>query len=487
MKFKNLQLFAQFLETRDDLATIQYPADPVLEVTEISQRVLTANGPALYFSAPKNSEFPMLTNLFGSERRILWGMGLENIEQLRKLGEALADMREPAQSLQHQSLLQHLPLVKKIMAMTPKQVSGGECQAFVWKGADVDLARLPIQTCWPDDVAPLVTWPLVITRSESKARFNIGIYRQQVLAHNKLIMRWLPHRGGALDYAEWLTRHPEKPFPVSVVIGADPAMILAAVVPIPDGISEYSFAGLFRGEKTVLTQCISNNLSVPCSAEFVLEGHIYPNDAAVEGPYGDHTGYYNEKASFPVFTVECITHRPKPIYLSTHTGRPPDEPSVLGAVMNQLFVPIIKRQFPEIADFHLPPAACSYRMAVVSIKKQYPGHAQRIMMGVWSFLRQFSYTKYVIVVDDDVNVQCWDDVMWAVSTRAEPERDVMIVKNTPIDYLDFASIEAGIGSKMGIDATNKWPGETRREWGTPIIQRADIKRKIDLIWDELGI
>jgi len=380
-----------------------------------------------------------------------------------------------------------LPLYKQVMNMGPKVIKNAPCQSHVIEGDDVDLGTIPIQTCWPGDAGPLVTWPLVITRGPNKTRQNLGIYRQQVIGKNKLIMRWLAHRGGALDFREWKEKHPGEPFPVAVALGADPATILGAVTPVPDTLSEYAFAGLLRGGKTELTTCIGSDLQVPASAEFILEGYIYPDEMADEGPFGDHTGYYNEVDQFPVFTVERITHRPNPIYHSTYTGRPPDEPAILGVALNEVFVPILQKQFPEIVDFYLPPEGCSYRMAVVTMKKQYPGHAKRVMMGVWSFLRQFMYTKFVIVCDDDVNARDWNDVIWAITTRMDPSRDTLLIDNTPIDYLDFASPVSGLGSKMGMDATNKWPGETTREWGEPIKMDEAVKQHVDDIWDSLGI
>ena len=376
--------------------------------------------------------------------------------------------------------------------MGPKVVRNPACQYHAKQGAEVDLNQLPIQTCWPGDAAPLITWPLVITRGPSKERQNLGIYRLQLLGRNKLIMRWLSHRGGALDFREWQLQHPGQPYPVAVALGADPATTLAAVTPIPDAISEYAFAGLLRGSKTELAECFTplcreHGLQVPASAEYILEGYLAPDEMADEGPFGDHTGYYNEVERFPVFTVEAITHRESPIYHSTYTGRPPDEPAVLGVALNEVFIPILQKQFPEIVDFYLPPEGCSYRMAVVTIRKEYPGHAKRVMLGVWSFLRQFMYTKFVIVTDEDVNARDWQDVIWAMTTRMDPRRDSVFIDNTPIDYLDFASPEAGLGSKVGFDATNKWPGESQREWGQPISMDDAVKRHVDAIWDDLGI
>jgi len=369
--------------------------------------------------------------------------------------------------------------------MPAKVVNHPQCQENVLRGDEVDLTQLPIQTCWIGDVAPLITWGLVITKGPHKVRQNLGIYRQQLLGKNKLIMRWLAHRGGALDFLEWQKTHPQQPFPIAVALGSDPATILAAVTPVPDTLSEYAFAGLLRGSRSEVAQCKLHSLQVPANAEFILEGFIYPGEMAAEGPFGDHTGYYNEVDTFPVFTVECITHRNNPIYHSTYTGRPPDEPAILGVALNEVFVPILQKQFPEIIDFYLPPEGCSYRMAVVSMRKQYPGHAKRVMLGIWSYLRQFMYTKFVIVTDDDVNVRDWQDVMWALTTRVDPARDTVLLENTPIDYLDFASPVSGLGSKMGIDATNKWQGETQREWGVPIRQSAEVRQKVDDLWQKI--
>jgi len=380
-----------------------------------------------------------------------------------------------------------LPVFRKVLDMAPKLLKAAACQQHVLDADQVDLGRLPIQTCWPGDAGPLITWALVVTKGPGKDRQNLGIYRQQVLSRNKVIMRWLAHRGGALDFRDWQLVHPGEPFPVAVALGADPATILGAVTPVPDSLSEYAFAGLLRGSRTEVVKCRTIDLQVPASAEFVLEGHIHPGEVALEGPFGDHTGYYNEQERFPVFTIDCITHRDAPIYHSTYTGRPPDEPAVLGAALNEVFVPILRKQFPEITDFYLPPEGCSYRMACVSMKKQYPGHAKRVMFGVWSFLRQFMYTKFVIVTDDDINVRDWKDVVWAMTTRMDPARDITLVENTPIDYLDFASPVSGLGSKMGMDATGKWPGETDRQWGRPIHMDADVRRRVDAMWSQLGI
>lgn len=487
MSYKDLREFIDALERAGELKRIQTVVDPYLEITEISDRCLRAGGPALLFENPKGSSVPVLANLFGNTRRIAMAMGQEDIEGLRDVGKLLAFLKEPTPPKGWKDLWQSLPSYKSVLNIAPNVKKSAPCQEVVIDEADVDLSLLPIQTCWPGDVAPLVTWPLVITRGPEKERQNLGIYRMQLLAKNKLIMRWLSHRGGALDFREWQQRHPGEPFPVSIAIGADPATILATVTPVPDTLSEYAFAGLLRGEKTEVVKSLTNDLQVPASAEFVLEGVIEPGEMAKEGPYGDHTGYYNEVEEFPVFTVKRITHRRDPIYHSTYTGRPPDEPSMLGVALNEVFVPLLQKQFPEIVDFYLPPEGCSYRLAVVSMKKQYPGHAKRVMMGVWSFLRQFMYTKFVIVVDDDVNIRQWEDVIWAITTRMDPSRDTVLIDNTPIDYLDFASPVSGLGSKMGMDATNKFKGETEREWGKPIAMTDAVKQRIDALWQELGL
>ena len=487
LKYKDLRDFIDTLEQQGELKRIKTPVDPYLEMTEICDRTLRAEGPALLFENPKGHSVPVLANLFGTPKRVAMGMGADSVSSLRDIGKLLAALKEPEPPKGFKDALDKLPLYKQVLNMGPKKVSRPACQQVVWSGDEVDLSKLPIQTCWPGDAGPLITWPLVITRGPNKTRQNLGIYRQQVIGKNRLIMRWLSHRGGALDLRDWQLEHPGEPFPIAVALGADPATILGAVTPVPDTLSEYAFAGLLRGGKTEVAQCLTSDLQVPASAEYILEGHIAPDDMADEGPFGDHTGYYNEVDSFPVFTVTKITHRQDPIYHSTYTGRPPDEPAVLGVALNEVFVPILQKQFPEIVDFYLPPEGCSYRLAVVTIKKQYPGHAKRVMMGVWSFLRQFMYTKFVIVTDDDVNARDWKDVIWAMTTRMDPERDTTLINNTPIDYLDFASPVSGLGSKMGMDATNKWPGETNREWGEPITMDADVKAKVDALWDELGI
>ncbi len=485
MKYKDLRDFIDLLEQQGELKRTQYPADPYLEITEICDRTLKQEGPAILFEQPKNSSVPLLGNLFGTPHRVALGMGAESVSALRDIGKLLAYLKEPEPPKGMKDAFDKLPVFKKVMHMAPKIVKNPVCQQVVLEGNDIDLGLYPIQTCWPEDVAPLITWALVITKGPHKDRQNLGIYRLQVIEKNKVIMRWLAHRGGALDFKEWQAAHPGEPFPITVALGADPATILGAVTPVPDSLSEYAFAGLLRGNKTEVAKCLTNDLQAPASAEIVLEGFIYPDETAAEGPYGDHTGYYNEVEEFPVFTIEKITQREKPIYHSTYTGKPPDEPAVLGVALNEVFIPILQKQFPEIIDFYLPPEGCSYRMAVISMRKQYPGHAKRVMLGTWSFLRQFMYTKFVIVVDDDIDVRNWKEVIWAITTRMDPARDFTILENTPIDYLDFASPVSGLGSKVGFDATNKWPGETNREWGRPIVMSDDIKKRVDDIWDSL--
>jgi len=487
MKYKDLRDFIKQLEKQGELKRITVEVDPYLEMTEICDRTLKQEGPALLFENPKGSNIPVLANLFGTPKRVAMGMGADSVTELRGIGELLAYLKEPEPPKGMKDAMEKIPVFKQVLNMAPKVISSPPCQEVIREGDEVDLSVFPIQTCWPDDAAPLITWPLVITKGPNKDRQNLGIYRQQVIAKNKVIMRWLAHRGGALDFKEWQEENPGKPFPVSVALGADPATILAAVTPVPDSLSEYAFAGLLRGSKTEVATCLSNDLQVPASAEIVLEGFIYPDEMAAEGPYGDHTGYYNEVDEFPVFTVERITQRQAPIYHSTYTGRPPDEPAILGVALNEVFIPILQKQFPEIIDFYLPPEGCSYRMAVISMKKQYAGHAKRVMLGTWSYLRQFMYTKFVIVVDEDVDVRNWQDVIWAITTRMDPARDLTILENTPIDYLDFASPVSGLGSKVGFDATNKWPGETNREWGKTIVMSDDIIERVDQLWDSLGI
>ena len=487
MIFKDLRDFIAALEKEGELKRISTEVSSHLEVTEISDRTLKSQGPALLFENIKGSSIPLLANLFGSARRIALGMGQDNLDGLRDVGKLLAFLKEPKPPSGWKDLWENLPNYKSVLNISPNLKRSAPCQEVVIKDEEVDLSIFPIQTSWPGDAGPLVTWPLVITKGPDKERQNLGIYRMQQIGQNKLIMRWLSHRGGALDFRDWKIKHPGKPFPVSVAIGADPATILATVTPVPDSLSEYAFAGLLRGSKTNVIKSQTNQLQVPASAEIILEGYIDCDELAEEGPFGDHTGYYNEVDKFPVYTVTRITHRREPIYHSTYTGRPPDEPAMLGVALNEIFVPILQKQFPEIQDFYLPPEGCSYRMAIVSIRKQYPGHAKRIMMGVWSFLRQFMYTKFIVVVDEEINIRSWEDVIWAITTRIDPIRDTVMIGNTPIDYLDFASPSSGLGSKMGLDATNKWAGETNREWGTPIEMTDDVKQRIDEIWKDLGI
>ena len=487
MKYKDLRDFIALLENRGELKRIVVEVDPYLEMTEISDRTLRAGGPALLFERPKGHSIPVLANLFGTPQRVALGMGEASVEALREVGRLLAFLKEPDPPRGMKAAWNSLPVFKKVLDMAPKTVRSAPCQEVVLEGEAVDLGRYPIQTCWPGDAGPLITWGLVITRGPLKERQNMGIYRQQVIGRNKVIMRWLSHRGGALDFRDWQAAHPGEPFPVAVALGADPATILGAVTPVPDALSEHAFAGLLRGSRTELVKALGSDLLVPASAEIVLEGHIHPGETAEEGPFGDHTGYYNEVDRFPVFTIERITQRRRPIYHSTYPGRPPDEPAILGVALKEVFVPLLQKQFPEIVDFYLPPEGCSYRLAVVSMRKQYPGHAKRVMMGVWSFLRQFMYTKFVIVVDEDVNTRSWEDVIWAITTRMDPARDTVLIENTPIDYLDFASPVSGLGSKMGLDATNKWPGETQREWGRPIVMDPAVKQRVDALWESLGI
>ena len=487
MNYGDLRGFLARLESLGELKRIGAEVDPRLEMTELCDRVLKAGGPALLFEKPKGYSIPVIANLFGTPRRVALGMGRESVAELRELGELLAYLKEPEPPKGLRDAWEKLPLLKQILTMEPRTVRSAPCQEVVVESADVDLGTLPIQTCWPGDAGPLLTWGLTVTRGPQKKRQNLGIYRQQVIGRNKLIMRWLAHRGGALDYRDHTLAQPRAPFPVAVALGADPATMLGAVTPVPDTLSEYQFAGLLRGAKTEIVKCTLHDLYVPAGAEIVLEGHIHPGETAIEGPFGDHTGYYNEQERFPVFTVERMTTRRDPLYHSTYTGKPPDEPAVLGVALNEVFVPLLIKQFPEIVDFHLPPEGCSYRIACVSIKKQYPGHAKRVMFGIWSYLRQFMYTKFIIVTDDDVNVRDWKEVIWALATRVDPRRDTLIADATPIDYLDFASPVAGLGSKMGIDATNKWPGETTRTWGTPIAMSDEVKARVDAIWNDLGL
>ena len=491
-RYRDLRDFIDELETRGELQRISAEVDPHLEMTEIADRTLRGGGPALLFENPRGHDTPVLANLFGTAQRVARGMGADSVEALREIGELLAYLRQPDPPKGLRDAWDKAPLLRKVLDMGPRTVRNAPCRQRVVEGEAVDLGALPIQTCWPGDAGPLVTWPLVITRGPNKSRQNLGIYRMQLIGRNRLIMRWLSHRGGALDYRDWCQQHPGERYPVAVALGADPATTLGAVTPVPDTLSEYAFAGLLRGGKTELSECVTplcraQQLQVPATAEFILEGYLEPGEEADEGPFGDHTGYYNEVERFPVFTVESISSREQPIYHSTYTGRPPDEPAILGVALNEVFVPLLRKQFPEIVDFYLPPEGCSYRMAVVSMRKEYPGHAKRVMLGIWSFLRQFMYTKFIVVTDDDVDVRNWQDVIWAMTTRMDPRRDSVFVDNTPIDYLDFASPVAGLGSKVGFDATNKWRGETAREWGAPIRMDREVVERVDARWAELGI
>jgi 4-hydroxy-3-polyprenylbenzoate decarboxylase len=487
VQYHDLRDFLGQLESRGLLRRIGAEIDPKLEMTEVCDRTLRAAGPALLFECPKGFDVPVLGNLFGTPERVALALGQDSVADLRDVGRLLAALKEPEPPRGFKDAFEKLPLFRKVLDMAPKEVRHAACQEVVIERDRVDLGWLPVQTCWPGDAGPLITWGLVVTRGPDRPRQNMGIYRQQVIGPNRTIMRWLSHRGGALDFRDWQAARPGEPFPVAVALGADPATILAAVTPVPDSLSEYAFAGLLRGSRTELARCATSDLQVPASAEIVLEGHIHPGDTAAEGPFGDHTGYYNEVEHFPVFTVARMTHREKPIYHSTYTGRPPDEPAVLGAALNEVFVPLLQKQFPEITDFYLPPEGCSYRLAVVTMRKQYAGHAKRVMMGVWSYLRQFMYTKFVIVTDDDVNARDWKDVIWAITTRMDPARDTVILENTPIDHLDFASPVAGLGGKISFDATHKWPGETQRAWGRPISMSPEVRRRVDELWPQLGL
>ncbi|HET9338937.1 MAG TPA: 4-hydroxy-3-polyprenylbenzoate decarboxylase [Casimicrobiaceae bacterium] len=505
MAYRDLRDFIDQLERDGELARVRAVVDPRLEMTAFCDRVLKAGGPAILFEAPRGAfrapngaAIPVLGNLFGTPGRVARAMGADPSnwrESLREVGRLLAFLKEPEPPKGLKDAWQRTrPVIMKVMDMAPKERSSAPCQEVVWEGADVDLARLPVQTCWPGDAGPLITWGLTVTRGPHKPRQNLGIYRQQVIARDKVIMRWLAHRGGALDFRDHARARPGTPFPVAVALGADPATILGAVTPVPDSLSEYQFAGLLRGSRTEIVRCVTHDLQVPASAEIVLEGHLRPDagdpsgyETAPEGPFGDHTGYYNEVERFPVLTIERITLRHDPIYHSTYTGKPPDEPAMLGVALNEVFVPLLQKQFPEIADFYLPPEGCSYRLAVVSMKKQYPGHAKRVMFGVWSFLRQFMYTKMIVVTDDDVDVRDWKEVVWALTTRVDPARDSLIVESTPIDYLDFASPVSGLGSKLGIDATAKWPGETQRQWGRPIAMDPDVVVRVDALLRDAGL
>ncbi len=488
MPFNSLRSFIAHLEARGRLVRVKAPVSAELEITEIHTRLLAEKGPAVLFENVRGFGMPLLTNLFGTVERVAWGMGREPSE-LRALGEMLAFFKQPQPPESFSEAVEMLPLMKAALSMKPKTVSRGPAQEVVLRGEQIDLGQLPIQGCWPGEPAPLITWPLVVTKGPGKSRedaFNLGIYRMQVLGKNRTLMRWLRHRGGAQHHRRW-KRERSEPLPAAAVIGADPGTTLAAVTPVPDTMSEYQFAGLLRGKRVELVDCVSVPLKVPATAEIVLEGHVSLDEMGDEGPYGDHTGYYNSVERFPVFTISAITRRSQPIYLSTFTGRPPDEPSVLGEALNDVFLPLFQQQFPEVVDFWLPPEGCSYRIAVVSIRKAYPGHARRVMMGVWSYLRQFMYTKLVIVVDDDIDARSWTDVVWAISTRVDPGRDLVVIEGTPIDYLDFASPDAGLGGKLGIDATDKWPPETRREWGRKLRMSAEIIERVTTRWTEYGL
>jgi 4-hydroxy-3-polyprenylbenzoate decarboxylase len=486
--FQSLREYLTFLEERQWLKRVEAPVSPELEITELCHRSIRHEGPALYFEHPADSPIPVVGNVYGTPQRIAAALGLGDLRALRGFGEQLKELQAPRIPDDLSSAVKSLATFSNLAHVNPLHDSHPVCQEVIIEKDDVDLAMLPIQRCWPEDVAPLITFGLVVTRGPNKERLNIGIYRQQVIGRNQLIMRWLHHRGGAIDFADFKKLNPGKRFPVAVAIGCDPATTLAAVAPVPDTVSEFQFAGLLRGSKTRVARCISHDLLVPATAEIILEGFIEPDQVRNEGPFGDHTGYYNSVEEFPVFTVERITHRRNPVYQATYMGKPPlDEPSVLAKSLNELFIPLLQAQFPEITDFYLPPEACSYRIAVVSINKQYRGHARRVMMGIWSCLRQFTYTKFIIITDEDIDIRSWDDVMWAISTRMDPARDTMIVENTPVDYLDFASPESGLGSKMGLDATSKWPGETGRDWGRPIRMSDDVNKRVDKIWKDLGI
>ena len=500
MAYRSLREFLTKLQAAGELVRVAEPVSSVLEMTEIQRRLLAAGGPAVLFenvirADGERSSMPCLVNLFGSVKRVAMGVTLEGVErttaaELRSVGELLAFLRQPEPPRGLKDAWDMLPLAKTVMGMRPQVRKSGPVQEVVLKGDQIDLTKLPIQTCWPGEPAPLITWPLVVTKGPSDAReddYNLGIYRMQVLGRDRTIMRWLAHRGGAQHHRRWKAQGKREPLPACAVIGADPGTILAAVTPVPDTLSEYQFAGLLRGAKLDLVPAKTVPLMVPAHAEIVLEGYVHLDEYADEGPYGDHTGYYNSVERFPVFQVTAVTMRKDPIYLTTFTGRPPDEPSVLGEALNEVFIPLLQQQFPEIVDFWLPPEGCSYRIAVVSMKKAYAGHAKRVMLGVWSYLRQFMYTKWVIVVDDDIDARDWKDVMWAISTRMDPARDITLIENTPIDYLDFASPESGLGSKIGLDATNKWPPETHREWGEKLgMDRATIDAVTEK-WARLGL
>jgi len=486
----SLRAFIRLLENEKDLRRIQAEISPKFEITEVCHRTLKQGGPALLFEKTgKHQSIPLLGNLFGSSSRVCNAIGLKQPHELRDFGRQLAFLSQPQMPDGLADAAQKIGRFRRLAHVNPREISNPPCREVILDKQQIDLSNLPIQTCWPEDAGPLITFGLVITKGPNNARQNIGIYRQQVIGKNRVIMRWLRHRGGAIDFREWTRKHPGERFPVIVAIGADPATTLAAVSPIPDTLSEFQFAGLLRGAKTRVTPGLLHpELMVPASSEIVLEGYIEPDEMVDEGPFGDHTGYYNSVEKFPVFTIEKMSHRDRPIYHGTYMGRPPeDEPSVMATALNEMFIPLIQAQFPEIVDFFLPPEACSYRVAVVSIQKSYPGHARRIMLAIWSFLRQFTYTKFVIVTDEHIDIRNWNEVIWAMTTCVDPARDSLIIDNTPVDYLDFASPVSGLGSKLGIDATHKWPEETSRHWGRPITMSSSVKQRIDQIWDELRI
>lgn len=487
MKHKDLRSFITVLKKLKELKNVELPISPDLEMTEVSNRSLQSGGPALLFTKPIGYSTPVLCNLFGTINRITLGIGISEVLSLRDIGKLLAFLKEPQMPTGLNDFLSKIPHFRHILNMPTKYLNKAVCQENIYQYHDVDITRMPIMRCWPGDISPMIAWGITITQGLKNKRLNLGIYRQQVLSKNQIIIRWLPNRGGALDFQEWCQHTTDKRFPIAIALGADPATLIGAVMPIPNTLSEYSFSGFLRGSKTEIIKCISSDLYVPANSEIILEGYLERSISAKEGPFGDHTGYYNSIEQFPICTITHFTHRNNPIYHSTYTGRPPDEPSMLGMAMNELFIPIIQKQFPEVVDFYLPPEGCSYRLAIVTIHKQYIGHAKRIIFGVWSFLQQFMYTKFILIFDDDINARNWKDVIWAITTRVDPARDIIIAENTPIDYLDFASPIAGLGSKIGIDATNKWPGETQRSWGIPIKMNNKVKSRIDKIWDAINI
>ncbi|WP_129778095.1 UbiD family decarboxylase [Peristeroidobacter soli] len=482
MSYASLRDFVRALERKGELKRVPFAVDPNLEMTALCQRSLQSGGPALWFERPRGSSMPVLGNLFGTQARVAAALDYSDVKELRDLGTLLSALKDPQWPDRPSALLERLPSFLPLLKATPRVIWNPPCHQHVLSGDEIDLSRLPIWTCWPEDAGRLITWGLVVTRGTRKPRQNVAIYRQQVIGRNRVIMRWLPHRGGALDFQDWQKAHPGKPFPVVVAIGADPALLIAATAPIPDSVSEFQFAGLLRRQRSEIYRT-RVGLDAPATAEIVFEGHILSGDEALEGPFGDHTGYYNSQAKFPVFTIERVCMREQAFYHGGYMGRSPwDEPSVLAMALNEMFVPMLQRSHPEIADFYFPPEACSYRVAVVSIRKAYPGHARQVMQAVWSYLRQFLYIKFIIVTDDDVNIRDWQEVIWAIATRVDPARDTHLVRRTPIDYLDFASPVAGLGSKLGIDATHKWPAETKRRWGRPIEMSRDVLERTDAMW-----